>query len=92
MQRMSTECHESRKLGNRHPILRPKCLEWETPSLNSFHYKHNFKEQGRIYGESGECQMDTISSDDSCLLMYAVISLCMCIHMYVYMYACILCI
>lgn len=29
-----------------------------------FHDKHNFKGQGKVYGESRECQMDTISTDD----------------------------
>lgn len=31
-----------------------------------FHNKNNFKEQGKIYGESEECQLDKINSDDIC--------------------------
>lgn len=74
-------------LGSKHPILRQNV--WDEilqVYIVGFHYKQNFKEQGKIYGESGECQMNTISSDDICLQMYAVISICMCIDMYVYMY------
>lgn len=52
-----------------------------------FHNKNNFKEQGKIYGESEECQLDKINSDDICagnvhvqLFLYTCTHICMYVH------------
>lgn len=92
MHRMSTEVSwKVENFRNKHPILSKKGLEWETLNLMvGFHNKHNFKEQGKIYGENRECQMNTISSDDICVgvnvCMHVVISTHMNVLMYICMY------
>lgn len=47
-----------------------------------FHYKNNIKEQGKIYEEKGDCQMNTINSGGICVHMFIVISIRMCVYMH----------
>lgn len=55
-----------------------------------FHYKHNFKGQGKIHGENGECQMNTISSDDRCVCVFKCMYACSYLtYMNVLMYICV---
>lgn len=55
-----------------------------------FHNKNNFhkkkQEQGKIYGESEDCQLDTINSDDICVGMCVYSYFYTHVHIYVCMY------